>query len=179
MRRLLIQWMVIGGIVGCAAGCVTSGGRSSQRGDDESGERRVPPEVTDHTVDDRSETARSHRPRVEVSLDRGELIGIEVDGYETSVRRGAQQCYSQSIRGNTAVESEGAVVYEVLVTRSGYVAGTEIMSTGLRNDSIQSCVERVISRLRFDIPVRNRPVFRLFFRLDFYLESVVPSEPPV
>ncbi len=177
MRRFLAPWIIFGILAGLLTGCATDGVPSSQN--DEGDEHRVPPEVTDHTVDDRSESERSRQPRVDVSLDRGELVGVEADGYETSVRRGAQQCYSQSIRGNAGVEAEGSVVYEVIVTRNGYVAGTEIMSTGLRNDSIQSCVERVISRLRFDIPVRSRPVFRLFFRLDFYLDTVVPSEPPV
>lgn len=177
MPEFLQHWTIVGILAGFAAGCATSGAVSSQP--DEDNEKRVPPEVTDHTVDDRPESERSRQPRVEVSLERGDLVSVEADGYEASVRRGAQQCYSQSVRGNVDVESEGSIVYEVLVTRNGYVAGTEVMSTGLRNDSIQSCVGRVISRLRFDIPVQNRPVFRLFFRLDFYLETVVPSQPPL
>ena len=163
-------------MAGCAS--ATSASKDESLTEAQAGERKPPPEVTDHTVDDRSSSARSVRPRVDVRIDSGKLVGVESGNYEAAVRRGAQQCYTHSVQ-TQSTEAEGAVVYEVIVTRNGYVAGTDMMSTGLRDEAIQRCVERVISRLRFDVPVRNRPVFRLFFRFNFYLETLVPSEPPV
>ncbi len=177
MREHALRWMVVGLIVGSAA-CATTNSTGSKRGEGEGEERRVPPEVTDHTVDERSESERSQRPRVDVELDRNDMAGVTGSGYEATVRRGAQQCYSQSTQGE-GESAEGSVVYEVIVTRNGYVAATDLMSTNLRDDSVQRCVEGVISRLRFEVPVRTQPVFRLFFRLDFYLETLVPTEPPV
>jgi len=175
MRRMAPIIRLVGLAAALTAGCATT---ESTTEDSTDASREAPPEVTDHTVDDRSESTRSVRPRVDVRIDSEELVGVESGDYEASVRRGAQQCYSRSIQSRDS-KAEGAVVYEVIVTRNGYVAGSDIMSTGLRDDGVESCVEHVISRLRFDIPVQNRPVYRLFFRFDFYLETLVPSEPPV
>lgn len=165
-------------VVALASGCATTQSSSSEDSASAEQSNNVPPEVTDHTVDERSASDRSIRPRVDVRIDTEELVGVDSGNYETTVRRGAQRCYSESVQAQDA-EAEGAVVYEVIVTRNGYVAGTDVMSTGLRNKNVESCVEHVISGLRFDIPVDNRPVYRLFFRFDFYLETLVPTEPPV
>lgn len=159
-------------------GCATAEPSVEEMPNRGSTSHRIPPEVTDHTVDKRPDFVRSVRPRVDVSLDRGGLLGVDTANYEATVKRRAQQCYSRTIR-TSENQLEGSVVYEVLVTRNGHVAGTDMMSSRLESDTIRSCVERIIGRLRFDVPVRNRPVFRLFFRLDFYLETLIPDEPPV
>jgi hypothetical protein len=164
-------------ISGCAsAGAGEAGSEELTEASDV--DRQVPPEVTDHTVEERPDFAQTRRPRVDVSLDLGSLLGGEPDSYEMSVRRKAQQCYSQTLQVQKS-ETEGSIVYEVLVTRNGHVAGTDVMSSGLNNSEVSRCVERVIGRLNFDVPVRNRPVYRIFFRLDFYLETIVPGNPPV
>jgi hypothetical protein len=156
-----------------ASGCATTGGSGSSQS-----EREIPPEVTDHTVDDRSEDARSRRPRVEVAIDGNVFEPEATASYEDDIRRGAVQCYQSGLRG-PGDSHEGSVVWEVIVTRNGYVAGAELMSTALNHDDIQGCVERVISHIRYDVPESGRPLYRIFFRLDFFIETLVPTEPPV
>ena len=175
-RNLPTTLVVLACLIG---GCATSNAVGESSGDEPTQrERKPPPEVTDHTVDDRPEFARTSRPVVEVSLDKGRLLGLEAGSYETSVRREAQRCYSRVIRLRKT-EIEGSMVYEVLVTRNGRVAGTDVISSGLKDDAIHSCIEQLLGRLSFEVAVRNRPVFRLLFRLDSQLETLVPSEPPV
>ncbi|GEM_PF-5086813 len=152
------------------SGCATTGGSET--------EREIPPEVTDHTVDQRSEDARSQRPRVEVVIDGNVFEPQATASYEDDIRRGAVQCYQSGLRG-AGGDQEGSVVYEVIVTRNGYVAGADLMSTALNHDDIQSCVEHVISQIRYDVPDAGRPLYRIFFRLDFFIETLVPTEPPV
>lgn len=165
------------------AGCATTGS-STELGDSgpmtrEPGqERKPPPEVTDHTVDERPGWARSVRPRVNVSMDEGWLEAADIAGYKETIRRGAVRCYQSSLRQHDT-ESEGAIIYEVIVTRNGYVAGADVMSTALKRDDVSRCVEHVISRIRFAIPDSGRPLYRLFFRVNFFLETLVPDEPPV
>lgn len=163
--------VICAGTFGCAAASGSTEGEGSN-------ERKAPPEVADHTVDEGSDSNPTMRPRVDVEIDRGELVGVEMTSYESTVRRKTQHCYSRHILHENS-KAEGGMVYEVLVTRNGRVAGTDLMSTDIENDAIQSCAEQAMGRLHFDVSIRDRPVFRLFFRFDFYLETVVPSEPPV
>lgn len=160
-------------VVACCClmvGCATAGGEET--------DRSPPPEVTDHTVDDRPQVTRNYQPRVRVDIEQANFTGLETESYEGELRRKAVRCYEGALR-RTGVEMEGAVVYEVLVTRNGRVAGTEVTSSRLNHDGIETCVGRRIEGLRFDLPERARAVYRMFFRVDLYLDEIVAEDPPV
>lgn len=157
-----------------ALGCATSQSASDTKAEG----RDVPPEVTDRTTDERSDSARSVQPRVDVEFDAEELVGVDVEAYEATVRRRVQKCYTRRVyRGE--VQSEGSMVYEVLVTRNGYVAGSDRVSTDLHDGPLSSCVEGALGRMHFELRSPNKPVYRLFVRFQFRLETMVPSQPPV
>lgn len=161
------------GAVGCASAPSTQ--KNSTRNEDG---RDIPAEVTDRSTDDRSESARSVQPQVEVDFDAEELAGIDVPAYEATVQQRVQNCYTRRVYTG-ALQSEGSMVYEVLVTRNGYVAGSDRVSTDLHDDALSSCVESTLGRLQFEIPSSNKPVYRLIVRFQFQLESMVPADPPV
>lgn len=169
---------VVAGLAALGAGCATGGSATSSDSERSEQERSVPPEVTDESIDDRPESARSVQPRVEVEFDAEELPGIDVAAYEATVRRPVQQCYTRRVYAGE-LQSEGSMAYEVLVTRNGHVAGADRVSSDLRDDPLESCVEGALGRLRFEIASPNKPVYRLFVRFQFSLETLVPSEPPV
>lgn len=168
----LVGSCMVAGLLCLAFGCATTGNESRET------DRQPPPEVTDQTVDDRPEVARNYQPRVDVDIEQANFSGLETSSYEEELSRSAVRCYNRAIR-RSGVEMEGAVVYEVIVTRNGRVAGTDVMSTRLKDDGVETCVERCIASLRFDLPSQSRAVYRLFFRLDFYLEEIVADDPPV
>jgi len=160
-------------------GCATAGSTGAGvEGAEENPEREVPPEVADASIDDRSESARSVQPRVDVEFDADGVPGIDVAAYEATVQRQVQKCYTRRVYGGE-VQSEGTMAYEVLVTRNGHVAGADRVSSDLRDDPLQSCIEAALGRLRFEIASPNKPVYRLYARFQFSLETLVPSEPPV
>lgn len=174
-------WVAAAAVASLAAlgtGCATAGSAESSDSDRSEEERRIPPEVADESIDDRSESARSVQPQVEVEFDAEELPGIDVAAYEATVQRHVQKCYTRRVYGGE-LQSEGTMAYEVLVTRNGHVAGADRVSTDLRDDPLQSCVEGALGRLRFEISSPNKPVYRLYVRFQFSLETLVPSEPPV
>lgn len=94
------------------------------------------------------------------------------------MERRVQRCYTRRVYGGE-LQSEGSMVYELVVTRNGHVAGTDRVSTDLRDDGLARCVERALSRLRFEIRSPDEPVYRFVVRFEFRLETMVPAEPPV
>jgi hypothetical protein len=158
-----------------ASGCATGTASNTPSAAD----RDPPIEVSDHTIDDGGASLDpSVQPTVDVRMERGRMLGVDRTSYEGRVQRGTIRCYRKRLR-RIQKKSEGTMVYEILVTRNGRVAGTEVVSTAIREDQFESCVQRVLSELRFDVPSNRRPVYRLFFRLDFRLETIVPDQPPV
>lgn len=178
-RRVSAVWGVALLVVLFAgSGCATSSGQQETAAGEEN-ERDVPPEVSDSTVEDRTDRSRSLQARVEVEFDAREFPAeIDIDAYESTVRKRAQRCYNRRVYGG-GLESGGTMVYEVLVTRNGHVAGTDRMSTDLRDEELESCLEHVLGRLRFEIASPDKPVYRLSVRFSFELDVLVPSESPV
>lgn len=166
MGLVILVGVALGG-----AGCATH--QTSE------GDRKPPVEVSDHTTDDDDNSLeRSVRPSADVDIERGQLIGVDWTSYEARIREGAVRCYRKRLRRADS-DPEGTMVYEVLVTRNGRVASTDVVSSEMREPTFESCLEHVLSDLRFNIPSSRRPVYRLFFRLNFYLETLIPEEPPV
>jgi len=178
MERALVFVWVIGLISGCA------GGTSAEAEDEQlasSGavqaedQREVPPEVTDHTVHDVE--GDPVRPTVDVAIEYDGMQGIDREGVQTRVSQQTIRCYRAALQGSRGLE--GAMVYEVVVMRSGFVVGSDVMSTAINHREMRTCVERSFERLRFNVDQQNRPVYRLMVRLDFTRETVLPEDAPV
>lgn len=180
MTMRQISWMVVVALL--AAGCATSEqtqretaaieGRERAHPDQQ---RRVPPEVTDHTVHEVDGPVA--RPTVDVEMEFDGMTGIDRQGIETRVSQQTVRCYRAALRGTEGLE--GAMVYEVVVMRSGFVVGSDVMSTAIDHRDMQTCVERTFERLRFDVTAEDRPVYRVMVKLDFNRETVLPENSPV
>jgi hypothetical protein len=177
------QLYLIAGVV-CLwglTGCATAGSQSAS-GNGKDGqakvpadERSVPPEVTDHTVHEVDGPVM--RPTVDVKMEFDGMAGIDRQGIEARVSQQTVRCYRAALHGTDGLE--GAMVYEVVVMRSGFVLGSDVMSTAIDHQQMQSCVERTFERLRFDVTAEERPVYRVMVRLDFNQKTVLPENSQV
>lgn len=169
-------------LVAVMAGC--AGGASAEAEDEQlasseavqaEDRREVPPEVTDHTVHEVE--GDPVRPTVDVAIEYDGMQGIDREGIQTRVSQQTIRCYRAALRGSRGLE--GAMVYEVVVMRSGFVVGSDVMSTAINHQEMRTCVERSFERLRFNVDQQNRPVYRLMVRLNFTRETVLPENAPV
>ncbi|MGM0556876.1 MAG: hypothetical protein ACQEVA_10905 [Myxococcota bacterium] len=140
-------------------------------------QREIPPEVTDRTTQPYLEDEPPNRPTLDVVVERVSGAIFPVDGAAALVEREGLRCYR--LGRNQQEDLEGTIIYEVMVTTNGRVAGADLMSASFRNDRVESCLERILHRLRFDVAGRDAPLFsRLYVRIDMLREMLeVPDEP--
>ncbi|MFB6262608.1 MAG: hypothetical protein ABEL76_03120 [Bradymonadaceae bacterium] len=160
-----------------ASGCASTSGAADES---EGANHEIPVEVSDHTVDAGSESSGLERPRVDVTLETGGVASVDPVSYERPLEERAVRCYRRSLEEAEGGERpQGSLVYQLIVTRNGKVAGTELMSSLLRQPEIRRCVEYALARLEFGVARRGRPLYRMTVRLDFRIETLLPAEPPV
>jgi hypothetical protein len=171
-RRLMGLCMVL--MLLASGGCATAPEEPS-----EPIEREIPPEVTDRTTEPYLDDEPAARPYLDVLIERVSGAVFPVDGAAALVEREALRCYR--LGRSRQDDLEGTVVYELMVTTNGRVAGADLMSATFRIDPVESCLERILLRLRFDVAGRNAPLFsRLYVRIDFLREVMeMPEEPDV
>lgn len=161
-------------LAGIVSGCATTG-TSNGAGEDGEQQRRIPPEVTDHTVHEvEGETTR---PSVDVDMQFDGMRGVDRQSIETRVSQQTVRCYRAALQDGPGFD--GSMVYEIVVMRSGFVVGSDVLSTAINDRNMQACVERSFERLRFNIGTAKRPVYRVMVQLDFSRETVLPEESPV
>lgn len=142
-------------------------------------ERVIPPEVTDRTTQPYLDDEPAARPYLDVFIERVSGAVFPVDGAAALIEREGLRCYR--LGRNQREDLEGTIVYELMVTTNGRVAGVDLMSGSFRIERVESCLERILYRLRFDVAGRNAPLFsRLYVRIDFASEELgLPEQSPV
>lgn len=147
-----------------ASGCA-SGGESSGA----TAVRVVPPEVTDRTLDPYIDDQPVERPYLTVTIERVDPVEYDVRGAEALVQREGLRCYRLGLQQDAGLD--GAIVFELMVTTNGRVAGIDRMSTSFESERVEGCLERVMYRLRFDVQAGRGPMFsRLYVRVDLQRE---------
>jgi hypothetical protein len=140
-------------------------------------EREIPPEVTDRTTQPYLDDESAARPKLDVLIERVSGAIFPIDGAAALVEREGLRCYR--LGRNQQEDLEGTIIYEVMVTTNGRVAGADLMSASFRNERVESCLERILYRLRFDVAGRNAPLFsRLYVRIDMLREMLEVPEAP-
>lgn len=168
-KKLLLT-LVLTTLVGCATGPDKA---------DAPVEREIPPEVTDRTTQPYLDDEPAVRPYLDVLIEQVSGAVFPVDGAAALVEREGLRCYR--LGRNQQEDLEGTIIYEVMVTTNGRVAGVDLMSASFRNERVESCLERILYRLRFDIAAQNAPLFsRLYVRVGMAIEELgLPDEPDV
>lgn len=165
--KQLLLTLVLATLAGCATGPDKA---------DTSVDRQIPPEVTDRTTQPYLDDEPAERPYLDVLIEQVSGAVFPVDGAAALVEREGLRCYR--LGRNQQEDLEGTIVYEVMVTTNGRVAGVDLMSASFRNDRVESCLERILYRLRFDIAGRNAPLFsRLYVRVGMATEELGLPDP--
>ncbi|WP_168210395.1 AgmX/PglI C-terminal domain-containing protein [Persicimonas caeni] len=160
-------------ILAIAAGCAST---PDERADDTT--RRIPPAVSDSSHNPEGTDPVAVRPRVSVDVQGEQDSGLQTTGAAKLLQRETRRCYRLALQVNRALE--GTVVYEAIVTSNGRVAGVEQVSTSASSTRLERCVERILHKLRFDLPrSKTAMIRRLYVRLDLRREIFDPQAPPI
>ena len=164
---------LLGALV-CLSACATS---TDAKDDAPTVEREIPPEVTDRTTEPYLDDEPAARPYLDVVIERVSGALFPVDGAAALVEREGLRCY-RLIREQQE-DLEGTIVYELMVTTNGRVAGADLMSASFESKRVEGCLERILYRLRFDVASRDAPLFsRLYVRIDFLRDVMEMPDAP-
>jgi outer membrane biosynthesis protein TonB len=140
-------------------------------------ERQVPPPVSDRSLRPEGSDETVLRPRVEVNIEAESGAQLETRGAAKFVGLHARRCYRLALQKER--DLEGSILYEVVVTSNGRVAGAEKMSSTAASQRLDRCVEPILERLRFEVPRDSKVmVRRLYIRLELYSEVFDANRPP-
>jgi outer membrane biosynthesis protein TonB len=157
-----------------ASGCAGSAG--SQTRDEP--ERRTPPEVSDQSLRPEVGDETAYRPRVQVSVETEQGARLETKGATKFISRHARRCYRLALQKDRQLE--GRVLYEVIITSNGRVAGVEQMSSSAASTRLDRCLTSTLEQLRFDIASDSKAMIRrLYVRLELRRETFDPNQPPI
>lgn len=166
--------IVLVGALVCLSGCATTPEKSDDR---PTVDREIPPEVTDRTTEPYLDDEPAARPYLDVVIERVSGALFPVDGAAALVEREGLRCY-RLIRQQRE-DLEGTIVYELMVTTNGRVAGADLMSASFQSEQVEGCLERILYRLRFDVASRDAPLFsRLYVRIDFLRDVMEMPDVP-
>lgn len=165
-RRVLLLLLAPFIICSCA---------TSTRVDADDSRPRLPPPVSDHSVDPGVDGETTVVPHVAVTLD-ADNPRLPTEGAQNVLERLARRCYRAALLTDRGLE--GSVVYEMLVTSNGRVAGTEQMSTNAASQRLEECLERAMRGIRFDTSGRRDALLsRIYARFDLHRRVFDPSRP--
>ena len=118
----------------------------------------------------RGGTARATKPRSKVDDgpaggELGELTAKEIQKVMKARKGLIRACYQAELSRDP--ELAGKLVISFRITKTGKVRDVEIVKkkSSLRNDRVESCVERQISRLRFPAKGKAKVVYPFIFSL--------------
>lgn len=165
--------VIVGYLLISLTGCATSPEPEQPARPD----RQVPPEITDRTTQRYLDDGPAARPYVDVMIEWVSGAVFPTDGAAALIEREGLRCYRLGRKQQQ--DLEGTIVYELMITTNGRVAGVDIMSSSFQQEQVESCMERILLRLRFDVEGRNAPLFsRLYARVSFAREIYEEPEIP-
>ena len=158
------------------AACASSG--EAERAENADRNRQIPPPVTDSSTKKYIEEQPGVRPYLTVTVEPVTRVSYETSGAAALLEKDGVRCYRLALNQDKSLE--GTMVYELIVGSSGRVAGVEKMSSNIENERLETCAERLMHTLRFNVSSRQKPLLtRLYVRFDFQREVFDPADPPV